>query len=146
MPNTNKHIAAIIGFSILLLFAVFALGYTAAQCEDNTVKFGQILFPNAFHSDTLIVTDPGFFNEKIKTDGAKIDGSNSDILCATCFVYHTGAHYCNNANCPYNEETVFTSKYDEGTDSYYLDLTHFQHPLWSNEACEDYVFNTNELN
>lgn len=39
MPNTNKHLAAIIGFSILFSFAVFALGYSAKQCKKEPGKY-----------------------------------------------------------------------------------------------------------
>mgnify|MGYP003583863569 FL=1 len=35
---------------------------------------------------------------------------------------------------------IFSSKFEEGTDGYYFELTHWNHPKWSDEQCEDYIF------
>ena len=43
-------------------------------------------------------------------------------------------------DCQYNGNVFFSSMYDEDTDGYLFDKTHWNHPMWSYEKCESYVF------
>ncbi len=46
-------------------------------------------------------------------------------------------------DCPMTGQTQFESDAEEGTDSYYYDLTHWNHPQWSWEEVVDYTHSTN---
>lgn len=56
-------------------------------------------------------------------------------------------HHCNWEDCPHENsirnQHFFVSKwaggYDEGTDGFYTELTHYMNPDWTYEQCEDYV-------
>ena len=55
-------------------------------------------------------------------------------------------HQCSWEDCVYEgqemDQSQFTSNWgdEEGTDSFYVELTHFMHPEMTHEQCEDYVF------
>lgn len=57
-------------------------------------------------------------------------------------------HYCDWGDCPHQGENMdqhnFISKwkggYDELTDGWCVEMTHFMNPTWTYEQCEDYVF------
>lgn len=56
-------------------------------------------------------------------------------------------HYCNWEDCPHvgkimdqhTFNSIWAGGYVEGTDGFYVELTHFMQPTWSYEQCEDYV-------
>ncbi len=56
-------------------------------------------------------------------------------------------HQCNWEDCEHNGEIMspeyFTSYwgYDNYTDGYNVELTHYMNPNWTYEQCEDYIFN-----
>ena len=56
-------------------------------------------------------------------------------------------HICNWEDCTHNfeykSENSFVSAYGfkQNSDLYLIELTHFLHPSWEYEECEDYVFN-----
>ena len=55
-------------------------------------------------------------------------------------------HSCDYTACPMKDKIVFEScgLCDEGSDCYYLDMTHFHHPTWNYDQCEEYLFSTDE--
>ena len=56
-------------------------------------------------------------------------------------------HICNWEDCTHNFELRlednFVSAYgfEDNSDLYLIELTHFIHPSWKYEECEDYIFN-----
>ena len=56
-------------------------------------------------------------------------------------------HICNWEDCTHNfeykSENSFVSAYgfEDNSDLYLIELTHFIHPSWTYEECEDYIFN-----
>ena len=56
-------------------------------------------------------------------------------------------HICNWEDCTHNFELRlednFVSAYGfkQNSDLYLIELTHFIHPSWKYEECEDYIFN-----
>ena len=55
-------------------------------------------------------------------------------------------HICNWEDCTHNFElrleNNFVSAYgfEDNSDLYLIELTHFIHPSWKYEECEDYIF------
>ena len=55
-------------------------------------------------------------------------------------------HICNWEDCTHNFELRlednFVSAYgfEDNSDLYMIELTHFLHPSWEYEECEDYIF------
>lgn len=55
-------------------------------------------------------------------------------------------HICNWEDCTHNfefkSEDYFVSAYGfkDNSDLYLIELTHFIHPSWKYEECEDYIF------
>lgn len=68
-------------------------------------------------------------------------------LCAIILLYNSSPekppHKCNFMDCPMTGQTQFESDAEEDTDSYYYDLTHWNHPQWSWEEVVDYTHSTN---
>jgi hypothetical protein len=50
-------------------------------------------------------------------------------------------HRCTFNDCKLAGATQFYSDCEEGSDCYYFDLTHWQHPTWTPDQCEEYIFN-----
>jgi hypothetical protein len=48
-------------------------------------------------------------------------------------------HECRMEDCDMTGSIYFRSEYEEGSDGYLFDLTHWAHPEWSYEQCEEYV-------
>lgn len=51
-------------------------------------------------------------------------------------------HQCAMEDCDKIGNKSFTSDYEEGTDGYLFDLTHYKNPYWSYEQCEEFVFSS----
>lgn len=49
-------------------------------------------------------------------------------------------HNCGRTDCPHAGERTFHSEFSPDTDGYLMDLTHFQHPDWTWNKVELYVF------
>lgn len=51
-------------------------------------------------------------------------------------------HNCTWEDCEQKGNKVFkpSGRYEEGTDGYLWEKAHYDHPAWTNEQCEDYVF------
>ena len=49
-------------------------------------------------------------------------------------------HFCKMEDCRIYGFKTFSSEFEEGSDGYYFELTHWNHPEWTYEECEDYVF------
>lgn len=76
------------------------------------------------------------------------------ILCIISVEYLSSdikTHHCNWEDCKYNnlnyneEEFISSWGYDKDTDGYLCELTHMRNPSWTYEQCEEYIFNTNNL-
>lgn len=51
-------------------------------------------------------------------------------------------HVCPFATCPYTGSTTFSSDCEEGSDCYYLDLLHWQHPTFTYDQLDSLLFTT----
>lgn len=51
-------------------------------------------------------------------------------------------HCCNWEGCRQTGRTTFIPSYEPDTDGYYWELTHFEHPAWTNDQVEQYVFSS----
>ena len=68
------------------------------------------------------------------------------ILIISIHVSKKPLHFCNWEDCNYKNKSVTVDNfkstwgYEEGTDGFYIELTHIAQPHWTYEECEDYVF------
>ena len=70
-----------------------------------------------------------------------------DLLFIILLYILSFLHICNWEDCTHNFELRlednFVSAYgfEDNSDLYLIELTHFLNPSWKYEECEDYVFN-----
>lgn len=66
----------------------------------------------------------------------------ASILLVTSILIVCQKHTCSFKNCPMKGEYTFNGcgECEEGGDCWFIDKTHFEHPTWSSEQLEDYVF------
>ena len=70
-----------------------------------------------------------------------------DLLFIILLYMLSFLHICNWEDCTHNFELRlednFVSAYgfEDNSDLYLIELTHFMHSSWEYEECEDYVFN-----
>jgi len=50
------------------------------------------------------------------------------------------AHECKFDDCEMKGDYFFSSQYEEDTDGYLMDYTHFNNPGWDGETIEEYIF------
>jgi hypothetical protein len=53
------------------------------------------------------------------------------------------AHVCAYSLCPFKDKTEFKEgcgNCENGSDCYFLDKIHFEHPTWDYDKCESYLF------
>lgn len=115
--------------AILLPFMIVILYYILSSCT-NDIKHKRISFPEEIQlvkaGDKLVV----------------------DIVTDKEIILAYDNHYCDWEDCPHQGENMdqhnFISKwkggYDELTDGWCVEITHFMNPNWTYEQCEDYVF------
>lgn len=58
---------------------------------------------------------------------------------------NAATHRCSFEGCEQVGRIGFVSTYEEGSDAYCIELTHFLHPNWTYEQVEAYVFNWDTL-
>lgn len=69
---------------------------------------------------------------------------NARIKFVTTLLPET--HTCNWDYCPHKGKLMISSNfisywgYEEDTDGYLCEYTHFMNPYWTYEECEDYIF------
>ncbi len=66
------------------------------------------------------------------------------ILFALSMIAITRRHECHYKLCPMKGQYTFKGcgECEEGGDCWYSDKTHWEHPTWTSEQIDDYVFKT----
>lgn len=64
------------------------------------------------------------------------------VLSSMCFDNTPKMHTCEYSKCPFIGQTKFVGHLDcvEGSDCYYLDKIHFDHPSLTYDECENMLF------
>lgn len=64
------------------------------------------------------------------------------IIAALVSAYFIKSHHCMYKFCPNQWRITFYTDCEDGVDCYYIDRIHWEHPGWTADECEDYLFNT----
>ena len=68
------------------------------------------------------------------------------VITFILLLFYSKIHQCNWDYCPHKGKLMISSNfisywgYEEDTDGYLYEYTHFMNPSWTYEECEDYVF------
>ena len=67
------------------------------------------------------------------------------LIIVTVSLYNNNIHRCTWEDCHHYGQSVDVQTFtpiwgDEGTDAYYVEITHVAQPQWTYEQCVDYVF------
>ena len=68
------------------------------------------------------------------------------VITFILLLFYSKIHQCNWDYCPHEGKLMISSNfisywgYEEDTDGYLCEYTHFINPNWTYEECEDYVF------
>ena len=68
------------------------------------------------------------------------------VITFILLLFYSKIHQCNWNYCPHKGKLMISSNfisywgYEEDTDGYLCEYTHFMNPSWTYEECEDYVF------
>ena len=68
------------------------------------------------------------------------------VITFILLLFYSKIHQCNWDYCPHKGKLIISSNfisywgYEEDTDGYLCEYTHFMNPAWTYEECEDYVF------